>query len=98
MAEHGRTRRRDDAVLLILDQVRLMLAAFEAAGAHGPDRCTGECHALLEHEAITLLRMVQHEDLSAGVHRSQPPQPAAPSGGQIGGHLVTASAMTALPR
>ncbi len=43
-------------VPLSVTQLRLFLAALEAAGAHEPSGCEGPCPALQEHDAVAVLR------------------------------------------
>ncbi len=47
--------RAGDTVVLTRRQVRLLIAGFEAAGAHDPAACDGECPGPAEHAAVVLL-------------------------------------------
>ena len=43
-------------VTLTVAQLRLVLEAFTAAGAHEPEGCSTDCPAPIEHDAVTLVR------------------------------------------
>ncbi len=37
------------------EALTIILRAFESAGAHSPEGCTGDCPAPMEHRAIALI-------------------------------------------